>query len=122
MKYMHVLFVRFVLLAAALLAAGCTGDTGTVRIDEKDNGSVVAMAIDEQAIITLPEDPASGVTWKAAISDGLVIVDERTSPGTHEWTVEALETGTFSFRAYPLTPPQSALDDEGAFSVTLRVT
>jgi len=119
MKYMHVLFV---LLAAALLAAGCTGDTGTVRIDEKDNGSVVAMEIDEQAVITLPEDPASGTTWKAAISDGLVITDERTSPGTHEWTVEALETGTFSFRAYPLTPPQSALDDASAFSVTLRVT
>lgn len=119
MKGWHVLSI---IVAAALLAAGCTGDTGTVGIDETDNGSVVPMTINEQAVITLPEDTASGVTWKTAISDGLVIVDERTSPGTHEWTVEALETGTFTFRAYPVTTNMPVPDDAAAFSVTLRVT
>ncbi|TAJ44926.1 protease inhibitor I42 family protein [Methanofollis fontis] len=107
-------------LMAAAITAGCTGAPESVTVGVEENGTEVAVALGGQVTIRLPEDPSTGDEWQTDLSDGLVVVDERRTPGWREWTVEAFEPGTHRFSAYltgRFDPPSSA---EEWYTISLR--
>ncbi|QYZ78835.1 hypothetical protein E2N92_05025 [Methanofollis formosanus] len=119
MKY-PVMTVALLILALALGAAGCMGAPDMVRVGEEENGSTVTVASGGRVVITLPYDTISGNQWRTDLSDGLVITDEQTMPGTQEWTVEPLSSGTFTFRAFLVGAWDPETKAEKQFVLTIR--
>lgn len=110
--------IGFLLLVACI--AGCTGAPDTVRVGEEENGTTVSVAQGGRVIITLPYDTLDRYEWRTDMSTGLVVTDERTAPGTQEWTVEPLESGTYTFRALWVKTGAPDAAAEKTFTVTIR--
>ncbi|MBP2146095.1 putative secreted protein [Methanofollis sp. W23] len=112
--------IMLLVLVLTLAAAGCTGAPDLVRVGEEENGNTVTVASGGQVVITLPYDTITGSQWQTDLSDGLVITDDETLPGTQEWTVEPLSTGTFTFRASLVGAWDPVTDAEKEFVLTIR--
>jgi predicted secreted protein len=110
--------IGFLLLVACI--AGCTGAPDTVRVGEEENGTTVSVAQGGRVIIALPYDTLDRYEWRTDMSTGLVVTDERTAPGTQEWTVEPLESGTYTFRALWVKTGAPDAAAEKTFTVTIR--
>ncbi|WP_067049089.1 protease inhibitor I42 family protein [Methanofollis ethanolicus] len=108
------------LLVLAVCIAGCTGAPDTVRVGEEENGSTVTVGQGGRVIVTLPYDTIDRYEWRTDLSSGLVVTDEQTAPGTQEWTVEPLTTGTFTFRALWVKVGAPDAAAEKTFTVTIR--
>lgn len=109
------------LLVLAICIAGCTGGAPeTVRVGEEENGSTVSVAQGGQVIVALPYDTLDRYEWRTDLSSGLVVTDEKTTPGTQEWTVETLAPGTYTFRALWVRVGAPDVAAEKTFTVTIR--
>jgi predicted secreted protein len=117
---MKSLVIPIILLVLVLATAGCTGAPDLARAGEEENGSTVTVASGGKVVITLPYDTITGEQWRTDLSDGLVITDEQTLPGTQEWTVEPLSPGTFTFRASLVGASDPAARAEQEYVLTIR--
>lgn len=139
---MRYLVLAAVLLAALLVAAGCTAPpptnaTATPTVappavySANDSGRTVPLGLGENLSISLPENPTTGYSWNATVTDGLLIAETAYAPdpqstgmvgvgGTRNWTVRGVRAGTQQFDAVYVRPfdPELAA---GEFNLTVQV-
>ncbi|MDD1645617.1 MAG: protease inhibitor I42 family protein, partial [Methanomicrobiales archaeon] len=105
------------LLAVGFLVAGLlmTGCTSSAVYDESSNGQTISVAKDSLVTIRLKENPTTGYSWQVQVTEGLSIVHDEYIPdkvpagmvgsgGTHSWTVQPQDAGTFTFSAIYMQP------------------
>ena len=148
---MRYLVIAVVLLTALLLAAGCTTTppsnttatpTGTTAAPNvtpaqsavytiHDSGKTVPLGLQQSLSIRLPENPTTGYSWNATVSDGLVITDTAYTPeaaatnltgvgGARNWTVKGVGAGTQRFSAVYVRPWEPNLT-ANQFNLTVQV-
>ena len=137
-------------VAAALLAAGCTttenqaptttptpGGTqavtpaGTITvIDEEMNESTVAVKLNSRFALELAENPSTGYAWNLTTTDGLrVVADEYLPPGTavvgaagtHRWEIEAIAVGLQAIEGVYRRSWEGTTTDADTFMVEIAV-
>lgn len=143
---MRYLLALVLLLAALLVAAGCTSappsnatatPTGTAAATTiytaADSGKTVPLGLQQTLSIRLPENPTTGFVWNATVTDGLVIVDTAYSPdaqatgmvgvgGTRNWTVRGAKAGTQQFSAVYARPWETNQTAADQFNLTVQVS
>ncbi len=139
---MRFLVLGAALLAALLVAAGCTtpppaNPTVTPTAAQpavylvNDSGRTVPLGVGQGLTIRLPENPTTGYAWNASVTDGLLIVDSAYTPdphptnmvgvgGTRTWTVRGVRAGTQQFDAVYVRPFDPELP-AGEFNLTVQV-
>lgn len=152
---MRYLVLAAVLLAALLLAAGCTttppsnatatptgaialptnttppANTTTAVYTIHDSGKTVPLGLQQTLSIRLPENPTTGYSWNASVTDGLLITDTAYRPdavgtgvvgagGARNWTVQGVRTGTQRFDAVYVRPWEPNLA-ANQFNLTVQV-
>ncbi len=137
--------ILVMLLAALLLAAGCTTappsnatatPTGTATVTAvytaADRGRTVPLGLHQILSVRLPENPTTGFAWNASVTDGLVIVDTGYTPdaqasgmvgvgGTRNWTIRGDRAGTQRFSAVYARPWEPNLSAD-QFNLTVQVS
>ena len=130
------------LLAALLIAVGCTtpppaNATATPTAAQpvvyfaNDSGRTVPLGFGQDLIIRLPENPTTGYSWNASVTDGLLITNTVYAPdvhptnmvgvgGTRTWTVRAVQGGTGQFEAIYVRPFDPELP-AGEFNLSVQV-
>ncbi|HIH03995.1 MAG TPA: hypothetical protein HA263_09170 [Methanoregulaceae archaeon] len=155
---MRYLVLAAILLAALLLAAGCTttpptnttvtptkttvGTTGTTIAPNNttmavytanDSGKTVPLGLQKSLSIRLPENPTTGYSWNASVTDGLQIVDTAFTldaqaanltgaGGVRNWTVKAVTAGTQRFGAVYVRPWETNVTPADQFNLTVQVS
>ena len=114
------------LLVTALLMAGCTSTVYT----ESNNGQTISAAKDSMVTIRLKENPTTGYSWQVNVTPGLTIVRDEYIPdkvpagmvgsgGTHTWTVQPVDTGTFTFSGIYMQPWMNVTGSESTYTLTI---
>ena len=114
------------LLVTALLMAGCTSTVYT----ESNNGQTISVAKDSMVTIKLKENPTTGYSWQVNVTPGLTIVRDEYIPdkvpagmvgsgGTHTWTVQPVDTGTFTFSGIYMQPWMNVTGSESTYTLTI---
>jgi inhibitor of cysteine peptidase len=149
---MRYLVLAALLLAALLVAAGCTTTPpanatatptratvspnatavppGVYTIN--DSGRTVPLGLGQNLSILLPENPTTGYSWNATVSDGLRVTDAAYTPepqtvavvgggGTRNWTVQGVTAGTQRFDAVYVRPWEPNLT-ANQFNLTIQVS
>jgi predicted secreted protein len=117
-------------LVAGLLMTGCTSSPATY--DESNNGQTVSVAKDSTVTIRLKENPTTGYSWQVNVTEGLSIVHDEYIPdkvpagmvgsgGTHTWTVQPQDAGTFTFSATYMQPWMNVTGSEETYTLTMVV-
>jgi len=122
------------LLAVGFLVAGLlmTGCTSSAVYDESSNGQTISVAKDSLVTIRLKENPTTGYSWQVQVTEGLSIVHDEYIPdkvpggmvgsgGTHTWTVQPQDAGTFTFSAIYMQPWMNVTGTEQTYTLTLVV-
>ncbi|MDD1652000.1 MAG: protease inhibitor I42 family protein [Methanomicrobiales archaeon] len=114
------------LLVTALLMAGCTSTVYT----ESNNGQTISAAKDSMVTIRLKENPTTGYSWQVNVTPGLSIVHDEYIPdkvpagmvgsgGTHTWTVQPVDSGTFAFSGIYMQPWMNVTGSESTYTLTI---
>jgi predicted secreted protein len=114
------------LLVTALLMAGCTSTVYT----ESNNGQTVSVARDSMVTIKLKENPTTGYSWQVNVTPGLSIVRDEYIPdkvpagmvgsgGTHTWTLQPQDMGTFTFSGIYMQPWMNVTGSESTYTLTI---
>jgi len=120
------------LIAAGFLVAGLlmTGCTSPAVYDESSNGQTISVAKDSMVTIRLQENPTTGYSWQVNVTEGLSIVHDEYLPdkvpagmvgsgGTHTWTVQPQDAGTFTFSAIYMQPWMNVTGSEATYTLTI---
>jgi len=148
---MRYLVLAVLLLAALLLAAGCTttpSANATVTPTKttaapnvttmavytvNDSGKTVPLGLQQNLSIRLPENPTTGFSWNASVTSGLLITDTAYTPdaqpvgmtgvgGTRNWTVRGTGAGTQRFSAVYVRPWETNQTPADQFNLTVQVS
>jgi predicted secreted protein len=104
-----------------------------VTYTEADNGKTVNEFQGSLFAISLAENPTTGYSWNATISQGLELVDETFEEnahapgmvgvgGTHWWILKAAAAGTQEFSATYIRPWEGVLPGDQTYSLTVDVS
>ncbi len=103
----------------------------TLFVNGTSSGKIVTIPVGERVLVRLAENPATGYTWNATASKGLVILKDTYTapetplpgaPGYHEWILSPQTVDTYKFSAVSLRPWEGALPTDESFSLVLVVT
>lgn len=140
------LLVIVTVVAAALLAAGCTTaenpaptttptpagtQAGTITVlDEEMNESTVAVKLNSRFALELAENPSTGYAWNLTTTDGLRVVSDVYVPpgtsvvgaaGTHRWEIEAVAEGLQAIEGAYRRPSDGTGAEADTFAVEIAV-
>jgi inhibitor of cysteine peptidase len=120
------------LLAVGFLVTGLlmTGCTTAAVYDESSNGQTISVAKDSMVTIRLKENPTTGYSWQVNVTEGLSIIHDEYkidkvpagmvgSGGTHTWTVQPQDAGTFTFSAIYMQPWMNVTGSEATYTLTI---
>lgn len=91
-------------LLVALTVGACGGGV-EIPAGQTDSGSTIAAAAGDVLVLSLPENPTTGYSWKMTLSSGLKAESDRYieadkagdlvgGGGTHVWRIAVVEAGT----------------------------
>ena len=123
-----------VAIAALVMSlAGC-GSGDTVKIDEKNAGDKVTLAVGQQMEITLASNPTTGLSWDVADDAGIVKLIGEPSyiqdpgptgmvgrGGAERLTFEATKSGSGTLVLEYRRPVKKRVEPEKSFEVPVEV-
>ena len=94
-------------------------------IGPMDDGKEFPAKVDDELSIRLPENPTSGFSWQADVTDGIMIREDRFesrspligSGGDHLWTLRIERPGRQQFTGIYRRPFESITGMEKRFTV-----
>ena len=102
-----------------------------VTFTEVDNGKTGNVTQNTQFAVVLAENPSTGFTWNATLSQGLELQSDYHKDdasagrpgagGTHTWVMVAKEPGDQKFSAIYMRSWEPVTGNETAYSVNIRV-
>jgi predicted secreted protein len=103
-----------------------------VTYTEADNGTTVTEVQGSMFAVSLAENPTTGYSWNATISQGLELIDETYEEnahapgmvgvgGTHWWILRASTPGTQEFSAAYIRPWEGVLPGDQMYVLTINV-
>jgi inhibitor of cysteine peptidase len=104
--------------------------TGGMVFNETNNGTTVTLPMNTPFAIRLNENPTTGFSWNATISDSLTVISDQYIPpeavrpgagGVHEWSLKGTKAGTQTFSAIYKRPWEAATGSEPSFAMTFRI-
>ena len=144
------LLVIVTVVAAALLAAGCTTaenpaptttptpagtQAGTITVlDEEMNESTVAVKLNSRFALELAENPSTGYSWNLTLTEGLRVASDEYVPaatnatvvgagGHHRWEIVTAATGLQEISGVYVRPWENAtVEAADRFMAEISVT
>ena len=125
-------FLAVLLLAAALLFAGCTSTQGSTTehwLYTNDSGKTIDANIGDTIIVSLDENPTTGYSWDLN-GGGLTLVSDNytvTSPelmgsgGVHVWNFSASSEGIYEITGIYMRPWENATASDETWNATVVV-
>lgn len=112
-----------------LLAGGCGGDDGVVRIDAEAAGATVQLAADQTLELRLEANPTTGYEWVVLEPGVVALVEQRHKPdsdatgsgGVTTLTFSPTGTGTADLTLGYLQPWEEDVPPIDTFTVTISV-
>ncbi len=110
------------LLVGVALAAGAYSGT--------DNGKTITVNKGETFTVKLDENPTTGYSWNMTVDNGLQVVSDRYVPsepqlmgsgGYHEWTIKAVDNGTYKVKGVYRRPWEPITGSEQRYTLTVKV-
>jgi inhibitor of cysteine peptidase len=109
----------------------CTAKTDIPVYTINDSGETVPLGLQQNLSVRLPENPTTGYSWNASVTDGLRIIDTAFMPdaaaasmvgvgGVRNWTIQGTKAGTQKFTAVYVRPFEPNVT-ANQFNLTVQV-